>query len=352
MQDWAAWWRQWPLSKWIAEQLGRQWFKEENGRFVANFACAEGLRPAFESMTAELVDYRLAHYAGSRLRGIDAAAGARFVAKVSHTNGKPILFVPGIEKEPGRPTGPTPVQLPDGTVWVFRFVKVACNVAAPRGSDGNQLPDLLRKWFGENAGAPGTGFQVTFARSESGWSAAPVPVVAMAVAASGNEQAVNPHAPALKLVDSPPKAKQFRPLVPVYSLEAAAGLWGPEIEPKVMGWTEIQGLAVQPGMFVARVRGHSMEPKIPDGSWCLFRKCPAGSREGRTVLVQFNSLGDPENGGRFTVKKYHSEKAVTEDSWVHKGIKLLPLNPDYAPIQVDPREASEMIVVGEFLRIV
>jgi hypothetical protein len=27
----------------------------------------------------------------------------------------------------------------------------------------------------------------------------------------------------------------------------------------------------------------------------LFRLCPAGSREGRIVLVQFNSMGAPEN---------------------------------------------------------
>jgi hypothetical protein len=34
-----------------------------------------------------------------------------------------------------------------------------------------------------------------------------------------------------------------------------------------------------------------MEPLIPDGSWCLFRPCPAGSREDRVVLMQFASLG-------------------------------------------------------------
>jgi hypothetical protein len=55
-----------------------------------------------------------------------------------------------------------------------------------------------------------------------------------------------------------------------------------------------------------------MEPLIPDGSWCLFRPCPAGSREGRIVLVQFASLGAGENGGRFTVKKYHSDKTIKQ----------------------------------------
>jgi SOS-response transcriptional repressor LexA len=104
-------------------------------------------------------------------------------------------------------------------------------------------------------------------------------------------------------------------------------------------------------MFVVKVRGRSMEPKIPDGSWCLFRKCPPGSREGKIVLVQFSAMGDVETGGRYTVKKYHSEKAVTEDSWAHQHIQLLPLNSEYRPIEVEPQEAEQMVVVGEFIGV-
>ena len=70
---------------------------------------------------------------------------------------------------------------------------------------------------------------------------------------------------------------------------------------------------------------------------------------GRIVLVQFNSMGDPESGGRFTVKKYHSSKTVAEDAWQHDRIELLPLNPDYDPILVAPHEGSEMVVVGEWV---
>jgi len=54
--------------------------------------------------------------------------------------------------------------------------------------------------------------------------------------------------------------------VPVYDLTAAAGFWGPESVPEEIGWTEVAGVAVKPGMFVARVTGTSMEPLIPDGS--------------------------------------------------------------------------------------
>jgi SOS-response transcriptional repressor LexA len=60
-------------------------------------------------------------------------------------------------------------------------------------------------------------------------------------------------------------------------------------------------------------------------------------------------MGDLENGGRFTVKKYHSAKTVSEDGWHHDRIELLPLNPDYDPIPVAAHEGSEMVVVGEWL---
>lgn len=76
---------------------------------------------------------------------------------------------------------------------------------------------------------------------------------------------------------------------------------------------------------------------------------PQGSSRGRVNLVQFDSMGDPENGSRFTVKKYRSAKTVSEDGWKHERIELLPLNPDYEIIPVAPHESSEMVVVGEWV---
>jgi hypothetical protein len=107
-------------------------------------------------------------------------------------------------------------------------------------------------------------------------------------------------------------------------------------------------------MFVARILGHSMEPKIPSGAHCLFQECPAGSRKGRIVLVQFHSMSDPERGGRYTVKIYHSDKIMTEDGWSHQRIELRPLNrdPKYQPIPVTEVEAPELKIVGEFVAVV
>ncbi|MEZ5324270.1 MAG: hypothetical protein R3F19_04320 [Verrucomicrobiales bacterium] len=33
----------------------------------------------------------------------------------------------------------------------------------------------------------------------------------------------------------------------------------------------------------------------------------------------------------------------------HQRVQLLPINPDYAAIEVDPEEASEMVIVEELV---
>jgi len=320
------------------------------------FECDERQRGPLESMTGELVDFRLAAHARPR------ASATGFVAKVIQSRGKPFLKLPTVDEEPGRPDGPVLVRLPDGREWEFRFVKIACNVAGPRGSNvgdtlPNELPTLLREWFGPDAGLPGTSFEVEVHRDGDAWHIAPRSAVKpVAQARETGSVSTQRSAPAQhdqhdrflpSLTPSPPPASRFTTHVPVYDLTAAAGFWGPESVPEEIGWTEVPGVAVKPGMFVARVTGTSMEPLIPDGSWCLFRPCPAGSREGRIVLVQFASLGAGENGGRFTVKKYHSEKTVTADGWRHDRIQLLPLNPAFEPITLEPEDAGDLMIVGE-----
>ncbi|MFM7359455.1 MAG: DEAD/DEAH box helicase family protein, partial [Actinomycetota bacterium] len=365
MENFAAWWLEWPLSRWMDDQAGQRWFTRRGDRFVADFTCPPELRAAFELLTGELVDLRLAHYTHSRLSSQKALRGSEgtplstaFRAKVSHSGGKPILFLPTVESVPSRPTGPTRVRLPDGREWVFRFVKVACNVAHPADAasarGNNALPALLRDWFGPDAGLPGTNFEVEFTSIDGQWLASPQSRTGLSL--SNPPATPTPAAPPPPLTDSPPPAARYTTHVPVYDLTAAAGFWGPESVPEEIGWTEVPGVSLKPGMFVARVTGTSMEPLIPDGSWCLFRPCPAGSREGRIVLVQLGTDGAGENGGRFTVKKYHSELstdlAVTADGWRHTSLQLLPVNPAFEPIEIEAEQAADVVIIGEHILII
>jgi hypothetical protein len=111
----------------------------------------------------------------------------------------------------------------------------------------------------------------------------------------------------------------------------------------------------QPGLFVAQVIGESMNRRIPNGAWCLFRANPAGTREGKVVVVQHRSIADPETGGRYTVKLYSSEKtAATDGDWRHTRITLRPdsTQPGFQPLVIERPESDEgFAVIAEMLMV-
>ncbi len=105
-------------------------------------------------------------------------------------------------------------------------------------------------------------------------------------------------------------------------------------------------------MFVAQVVGKSMEPAIPDGSYCLFASPVEGSRQGKTVLVQLRDQKDPENGERYTVDRYFSEKASSEDgTWRHVKIEWRPNNPSVATITLREEDEGAVGVVAEVVEV-
>jgi SOS-response transcriptional repressor LexA len=143
-----------------------------------------------------------------------------------------------------------------------------------------------------------------------------------------------------------PKVLAFRTHLPKYSLRAAAGKFGEHMEVEAEEWEEVPAdLRLTEDMFVAHVVGRSMEPRIPDGSLCVFRGKVVGSRNGRLVLVMhYGEAGE----NRFTIKRYRSVKRQTEEGgWAHDKIILEPLNPEFEPWELE--EDSPIKVVGEFV---
>ncbi len=345
---WTKWWNKWPIDRWTDLQAGNKWFVRDGNQFQFQSTIDPNLLVTFESLTAEIVDWRLAQYVRRWKTDPETDSGFTFEAKVSHSNGKPILFVPEKTVCPGRPVGPTAVRLPDGSRWEFKFVKVACNVAAPDGEKTNQLSDLLRNWFGPNAGLPGTGFVVRFTKEGDVWLASPVPP-AGELPNTEPQETSGGRKP--KIVDRVKPKERYTTHVPVYDLTAAAGGWGPDGVPSESGWIMVSDAKLAEGMFVAQVVGESMEPKIPSGSWCLFKGSPGGTRNGRLLLIQCQTQHDPEDGGRYTVKKYQSTKVITEDGWSHETVELRPLNPEKTPIQLTADNTADLRVIGEFVRV-
>jgi phage repressor protein C with HTH and peptisase S24 domain len=140
----------------------------------------------------------------------------------------------------------------------------------------------------------------------------------------------------------------FRTHLPLYSLRAAAGGLGEEMQSNAEDWVRApEGLRLTPDLFVAHVEGRSMEPRIPDGSLSLFRLKPVGSRQNKIVLVE--RFGVLDETARYTVKRYTSRKVeVGEDEWRHESIRLEPLNPEFEGWDVEPQDFA---VVAEWLRV-
>jgi SOS-response transcriptional repressor LexA len=134
------------------------------------------------------------------------------------------------------------------------------------------------------------------------------------------------------------KVLPFRTHLPLYSARAAAGKFGDASEVEPEGWVEIPaGRRLGEDMFVAHVTGRSMEPKIPDGSLCIFRANPAGSRSGRLVLVE--NFGEPGEN-RYTIKRYRRDG---------QKVILEPLNPAYEAWELDPE--ARIRVLAEFVDV-
>lgn len=150
------------------------------------------------------------------------------------------------------------------------------------------------------------------------------------------------------------EARPYETHVPIYDLHAAAGGFSEAQAIEEFQWVELPDhINASEGMFVMCVVGESMNRRIPSGSWCLFKANPGGTRNGKTVLVQHRDIEDPDHGGSYTVKVYHSEKYSDDDIIVNRKITLKPDTNafGYSPIVIEDA-SEELVVIGEYLAVV
>ena len=278
---WIAYWKQNPIAAWTGGSP-RAWFRLDDGRFRLDLDVAPELAAALHRLTRELVDYRLAQYRDRQRR--EQPTGAGFVCKVTWNQRDPIVKLPPRDRAQ-MPEGETDVRLPDGAIWQFRFAKEFCNVARPAGTSRNQLPDLLRGWFGPRAGQPGTAFQIRFHAAPGGLWVEPVQAEVIELASR-------------------------RQIVAYPDLRAAAGHVGGEVEPPGEERVSLPIGDADPDLFAVRVSGTSMDggkQPLHDGDWAvmrLARSLPASAVEGRVVLVQVE--GDAHGAG-YQIKRLQRE---------------------------------------------
>jgi hypothetical protein len=158
-----------------------------------------------------------------------------------------------------------------------------------------------------------------------------------------------------QLVDS--RVRKYVTHLPLYSLRAAATRFGEDAEVEELDWLRApEGLRLTEGMFVAQVVGRSMEPLIPDGSYCIFCAPVVGSRQHKRLLIQEIKAAGSDSA--FTVKRYTSRKVhasqndLDDAEWRHENIRLEPLNPNFDAFDLAPDEfESRYRVIAEFVDV-
>lgn len=147
----------------------------------------------------------------------------------------------------------------------------------------------------------------------------------------------------------PDRGDRYKTCVPLLSVKAAAGGFSEDQDVDFADWVEIN--ASQPlrkGMFAAQVVGHSMEPVIRDGVYCLFQFKAPDLKNDMIGLFQLHAAEDPELGGRFTVKRLKITTTRDRDGELHRVARLVPENPAFKPIVV---EHEDVKFVAEFLEV-
>jgi hypothetical protein len=165
---WRDYWLKWPLSPWAGRlrDTSAGLFRIDGRRFIPTFHVETDIGGTFDAMVEELVDYRLAKYLFNKSRSQTVAR-----LRVSHSGSRPIVWLDR-DRNPTLPVGETPIIAND-IVYTGNFAKIALNVAHRPGQAGNDLPDLLRSWFGADAGQPGTAQYIELVPGEPGWHMRP-----------------------------------------------------------------------------------------------------------------------------------------------------------------------------------
>jgi len=145
--------------------------------------------------------------------------------------------------------------------------------------------------------------------------------------------------------------------VSLVDLKFAAGTFGDVqvMEDNDAVWVTLPDIfRPQRGLFVAQVMGESMNRRIRNGAWCLFRVAPTGTRQGKVVVAQHRSIHDPDLGGSYTIKVYQSEERAADDGeWTHARILLKPDSTDssYVDLEFGSEAAESLSIVAELIAV-
>ncbi len=150
--------------------------------------------------------------------------------------------------------------------------------------------------------------------------------------------------PPVRLAEATPRAMAGT-LVPLLTLRARAGEADTLSSVGVADWVEVPGRRREPGLFVARVVGGSMAPRIPDGGLVLLRSRVRAPKSGDVVLVELDPTDD---GGRYVLKRLGTLRASGEGRW--RG-RLESLAPGHRPLLVELGDGASARIVATLVEV-
>ena len=173
---WQSYWRKWPISH-LADEgsrvRGAPLFHIADERIAPAFRVDDSLGDVFDSMAAEIVEYRIARY----LLNQDQIPTRSWTCRLLTADGLPAVRLDR-RQNPDLPEGRITL-IADDVEYQCDFEKGSIAVAQRTGTTANALPELLRGWFGPAAGQPGTAHHVRIERT--GTSVVLIPVQSDAV---------------------------------------------------------------------------------------------------------------------------------------------------------------------------
>lgn len=137
------------------------------------------------------------------------------------------------------------------------------------------------------------------------------------------------------------EALKYRRYLPVYTMAAACGHFGAEERVEESEeWIEVSGrIRRNPKLYVVRATGHSMEPRIKNGEYCVFEYRDTEIPETNTiVLSEHSDVIDSETEGAYSIKKL-----VHEDGKM--VLRSLNVDPAYEDIELDATRGYRIVGV-------
>jgi hypothetical protein len=161
-EEWERYWRKWPIAAWIGDLAPNKagLFRQSGDRFELRTPVPEAVRDTVEIFLREWADYRLCRYV-DRNR---SEKGIWRLKVLRNSNGTPIVWLDR-PRNPGLPEGEAELVI-DGETHIGVFRSIALNVVRKLDGQANVLATVLRGWFGDDAGQPGSIHTVELAADE------------------------------------------------------------------------------------------------------------------------------------------------------------------------------------------